>query len=367
MLWAGGQPDFLYPATGDASDYMYAHLGVASLGLEIGDDFYQDCDGFEKKVYPDNLNTLMYTIKLAKKPNAVIKGPDVLDMTVTEEEGKITVSVDASDSELVNIDGYDSFATGEQTVSKIELYLDVYPDDFGEDDTLYVLQPLPVFGSDRVSAETDISTSGLITGRHVFYAVATDSDGYSGPISSVFFEVENVITSSPVQPTSMPTILVQTTTTSFTTTTTDIVTDPPSQKPIISTVEPTVTETMSAPSKKPSIAPVTAKPISGAPSSNPTTTSTLMTTSDPTLPLTSEDPSVDPSTSAPTVVKTTMAPSITSKSESPTLSEGPSVGTLGNDQSEADLNRNTPENAAITAMFSFAAPLVLCLFTYLFQ
>ncbi|KAL7485336.1 hypothetical protein ACHAW6_010935 [Cyclotella cf. meneghiniana] len=194
VLWAGGQPDFLYPATGDASDYMYAYLGVASLGLEIGDDFYQDCDTFDAKVYPDNLNSLMYVIKLAEKPNALAKGPDIFDLTVTEGDGEITVRAEASDSELVNIDGYPSFTTGGQTVAKVELYLDTLPDDYRDGDVMYVLQPTPLDGSDRVSVETQISTTGLSHGRHALYAVATDSDGYVGPISSVFFYSEHVVT-----------------------------------------------------------------------------------------------------------------------------------------------------------------------------
>ena len=32
-IWAGGQPDFLYPASGDASDYMYGVLGVAQSAV----------------------------------------------------------------------------------------------------------------------------------------------------------------------------------------------------------------------------------------------------------------------------------------------------------------------------------------------
>jgi hypothetical protein len=357
---------------------MYAHLGVASMGLEIGDDFYQDCDGFESKVYRDNLNTLLYTIKLAKKPNAIIKGPDVLDLTVTETDGELTIGVDASDSELVNIDGYPSFTTGEQTVSKIELYLDVLPDEYGDGDTMYLLQPTAVTNSDRVSAETMISSSGLTSGRHVVYAVATDSDGYTGPVSSVFFEVENVATPSPVMPTSSPSILVETTT--FTTTTTEKETDPPSAASALTTNAPSasaVVET-SVPTVGTTSVDETSAPIFGsASSSSPTIASTSVTSSEPTASLAVSDATASatgsPTTvntdrvgsTAPTTTQLTESPSITgmrNESEAPTLSPVPSVGTL----------RDTPTDAfsedgssASKVSIGIIVPLSCLLITYL--
>jgi hypothetical protein len=236
--------------SGDVSDYIYAHLGVASGGLEIGDDFYQDCDGFENEVYPDNLNTLLYAIKLAKKPNALSKGPDIFDLTVSVSEGVITGSAEASDSELVNIDGYDSFTTGDQIVTKVEMYVDVLPDEYGDGDLMYLLQPGSVPGSDRVFVETEISTTGLSSGRHVLYARATDGDGYVGPTSSVFFYVENAVTSSP---TASPTIFTpETTTTTFTTRTSTIETVSPTNEPSVAIMTDAKVKTTTKPSNVPS-------------------------------------------------------------------------------------------------------------------
>lgn len=371
-MWAGGQPDFLYPATGDASDYMYAHLGVASMGLEIGDDFYQDCDNFESKVYPDNLNTLMYVSKLAKKPNALSKGPDVLELDVTvSDDGQTIVSADASDSTYVNIDGYPSFTTGEQAVTQIKLYLDVLPENYGEGDTMYLLQPTQVTGSDRVSAETEISTAGLSSGRHVLYAVAIDSDGYDGPISSVSFSVEtpNLVTASPIEPSTMPTVTAQTTTTTFTTTTTEIETEPPSKEPTgaVVTNGPTNIELSNAPSNKPSIATesTSASPtiLQSSQSLSPQQTLALTSTSSPS---TASTQKVDPSSgsSAPTTVEMTQAPSITdtTKSESPTLSPVPSVSTLVDAPSGAS-SADSPINSAARFSILLFVPLAFVLIT----
>eukprot|EP00804_Cyclotella_cryptica_P022468 CCRYP_015106-RA/>CCRYP_015106-RA protein AED:0.03 eAED:0.03 QI:9/1/1/1/1/1/3/600/771 len=401
VLWAGGQPDFLYAATGDASDNMYAYLGVASLGLEIGDAFYEDCDNFETKVYPDNLNSMMYVIKLARKPNSLAKGPDIFDLTVTQGDREITVSAEASDSELVNIDGYPSFTTGEQTVSKVELYLDTLPSDYGEGDVMYLLQPTPVSGSDKVFIETQISTSGLSSGRHALYAVATDSDGYVGPISSVFFDVENVATSSPIEPTAMPTIFTLDTTTAATTTfatttsgTTELVTAPPSNKPSVAIVtnEPTDVESSNAPSNKPSTAPVTAEPTSAAPvaitaspSPLPSISSTSTSTVNSTSVMTEQDSPSD------TAVGATLSPSITttqnvgtsSLSLAPTPSEVSSTqpsssiseiksaapsqlpvnSTLNKASTEA--SEKSPENAAVTVTHHAILAVVFLWFNYL--
>lgn len=356
---------------------MFAHLGVASFGLEIGDDFYQDCANFEAKVYPDNVNTLLYAIKLAKKPNKLIKGPDVLDISVTESDVDITISVDASDSELVNIDGYSSFATGEQTISKIELYLDVLPGDYGDGDTMYLLQPLPIVNSDRVSAETEFSKAGLASGRHVVYAVATDSDGYTGPVSSVFFEVENAATSSPIAPTSFPSVAVQTTTTTFTTTT-QIETDQPSKEPTATLVtdQPSSTKSTRAPSNKPSSAPVadesSSAPTGGKVSSlAPTAVSTSMgsISSIPTADSATASPSVTNtrrvgSSPAPTVVEVTDSPSADGNvSESKVPTSSPSVETL--DGTPADTFSEVDGSSAATTSVHMIAPLALFLLTCL--
>merc|ERR1712071_601842 len=86
-LWAGGQPDFVYEASGDTSDYLYGALGVASMGFEIGDDFYQSCNKFDSKIVTKNLPALMYAAKIASRPFREVKGPDVLDLSTTTVNG----------------------------------------------------------------------------------------------------------------------------------------------------------------------------------------------------------------------------------------------------------------------------------------
>lgn len=257
-LWAGSQPDFLYPASGDTSDYMYAALGVASLGLEIGDDFYQECAAFEDEIVPINMPALMYAAKIARTPFRDGKGPDILDFEVVGD----LVSARASDSEMVNAigGGFPDFSTGNQLLAEVRLYLDVHPDDYNQGDgtSSWLMQRTTtsrrieemedcysiekkkaciraagggvcewdrnemkcgpsnsaqeaganvfstvedgnlVFpstaeanndvqfdsGDETVQLEIDLSILGA--GRRTLYVQATDSDGYKGPVSSLF-------------------------------------------------------------------------------------------------------------------------------------------------------------------------------------
>lgn len=203
-LWAPGH-DFVYPVSGDTSDYMYGVLGVASYGLEIGDDFYESCNNFESDVLPSNLPALMYAARVAKKPFFLGKGPDVLDLSAVMVDDYYRVTASASDSQLVNIDGYSNFNTGGQTITEVRLYIDVHPDDYDGSSTVWNMEAVDgSFDSSEEKLEVAIFTSslGISSGRHALFAQARDDDGYLGPVSSVFIEVDQVDT---LPPTSLPT------------------------------------------------------------------------------------------------------------------------------------------------------------------
>jgi len=190
-LWAGSQPNFVYEASGDTSDWAYAALGVASLGFEIGDDFQQECDSFEAEVVPQNLPALLFAAKTVQKPFSTIKGPDVLDLSIEHVNEEIRGSVYASDSRMVNaIDDFPDFQTGAQSITKVQLYLDVHPDDFSEGDPSWEIA-FADNGSEAVEESVSFVFPGnnLSLGRHMLFAQATDSDGYRDSVTSVFVEV----------------------------------------------------------------------------------------------------------------------------------------------------------------------------------
>lgn len=142
LLWAGGQDDFLYAASGDISDWMYAVMGVASMGFEIGNDWQENCNLFENKIVPINLPALLYAAKTAAKPFKEIKGPDIFDLDASTGNGQLQVTARVSDSEMVDqIKGFLDHSSGAQDIQSVKLYIDVHPDDYKPNsDTRYEMQ-----------------------------------------------------------------------------------------------------------------------------------------------------------------------------------------------------------------------------------
>jgi len=193
-LWAGSQPDFVYPASGDTSDYMYAKHGVASLGFEIGDDFYQECESFEAEVVPINLPALLFAAKNVQKPFSTIKGPDVFDLNVRHVNGDLRISAHASDSKMVNtIQNFPDFQTGSQRIMNVHLYLDVHPDDYQVGDTRWEMETVDDgFDSSEETVGLVVKANTLSPGRHVLYSQASDSNSYKGPVTSFYLDVSEM-------------------------------------------------------------------------------------------------------------------------------------------------------------------------------
>lgn len=201
LLWGPGSPDFSYTTSGDASDYMYGALGVAAFGLEIGEDLHEDCQLFVETIVPDLLPSLIYAAKIAKKPFSLVKGPDIINLatSLTADLSAITVTVVASDSQMVS----DHF-TGEQGVAKVQIFLDVHPDDYKDGDFALAVASTSNGGDENETGKHTFSLDmsipqGLASGQHTLFVQATDGGGYVGPVSSLFFDVENTGTTSPTK------------------------------------------------------------------------------------------------------------------------------------------------------------------------
>lgn len=193
MEQAPGSPDFLYPAAGDSTDYAYGVLGVASFGLELGKAHYEDCDLFEGTILPTNRDALIYAAKLAKKPFSLVKGPDIIDLNIEiDSDDVMTLIAVASDSQMVN--GLHS--TGDQDVTKVQLYVDVHPDDYADGDVTFEMTSGEISGFQTSFLLESNLPSSVGSGRHMLFAQAVDSDGSLGPVKSVFFDVDRVVADS---------------------------------------------------------------------------------------------------------------------------------------------------------------------------
>ncbi len=185
---------------------MYGVLGVGSYGLELGEDFYEDCGLFEKNVIPINMPALLYATKIAKKPFSLVKGPDITSLDVAQDEVQddvMTVTVIASDS--LYLDG--QHTTGDQGVAQVRVFLNVHPDDYEDGDTVWAIAATKQDGDEQTFELEVMIPQGVPSGQHTLYAQAMDNDGYFGPVTSVFFDLERVETDAPSnQPTRSPSL-----------------------------------------------------------------------------------------------------------------------------------------------------------------
>ena len=69
----------LYQTSGTTDEFIYGTLGVPGFTFEMAGQFFQDCNSFENTDYPDNLDSLLYAFKTARRPYMTPAGPDSLD------------------------------------------------------------------------------------------------------------------------------------------------------------------------------------------------------------------------------------------------------------------------------------------------
>jgi len=195
-----GQPDWLYPASGNTADYFYGELGALSFGYELGTTFYQDCSTFENVIVPDNLPGFVYTARISTKPYRLSKGPDVTDLSTPSitnyhPTNDIDISVTVSDSKLSS--GPGTYAPSTQDIASISVCADMHPYDIDSNGNGPQIVTVPL----RDNAGTTVTETILVPlstanflrdpliGPHILYAQGTDSDGTVGPVMVVSFDI----------------------------------------------------------------------------------------------------------------------------------------------------------------------------------
>jgi carboxypeptidase T len=164
-----------YFASGCSTDFAYGLLGVAGIAFEVGTKFFQDCKTFETSILSQNLPALTYLAKIARAPFRLSKGPDITNLSAVVKGDLLTVNITASDSAL----SYGGVSTSQQSIRHIRVFLNIHPYSISSSNLTrgYVLQ--------SGIGVIDVSTLTNQT-RHVLYAEATDSAGYTGPITAAY-------------------------------------------------------------------------------------------------------------------------------------------------------------------------------------
>lgn len=185
----------LYPTSGTTDDWVYQTFGSAAYTIEIGTDFFQDSDYFEKTVVPEILPTYLYAGKAARRPYQLSDGPDVTNVTADiGEDGKATLKVTAdatryADGNLSSdgiIEGLDLPNLNDIKVVRYSIdapsWIDGTP--------VYELTADDgKFDTTVEKATATIDTSSLTPGRHTIFVESIDDQNNLGVPTAVFLDV----------------------------------------------------------------------------------------------------------------------------------------------------------------------------------
>jgi carboxypeptidase T len=169
----------LYTVDGSTRDWGYADLGIPSFTLEMGTDFYEPCDNVPG-IFADNIPAMLYLAKIARTPYLTVFGPDAYSLAVVPD------TVPAGTPVALAATLGDQF-NGGQTIQAAEYFID-QP---GDEGTGLPMSPSDGAWNEVVEpAEAIVDTTGLAPGQHVILVHGQDAQGYWGPFTGVFLNVE---------------------------------------------------------------------------------------------------------------------------------------------------------------------------------
>jgi carboxypeptidase T len=187
----------LYPTDGTTDDTFYGLLGVPSYTIELGTDFFEDCDSFEGATFPQNFAALRYAARNLQAPYRLPSGPN----TTAVSTGLATVAPGTPLPVTATVDdrGFNQ-SNGTEPVHAIasaRAYVDLPP---------WAAGAVPVAlsaadGAFNASVENvtgTVPTTGLSLGVHKLYVQGTDADGKPGTPQAVLFEVGTSNNNAPV-------------------------------------------------------------------------------------------------------------------------------------------------------------------------
>lgn len=190
LAWFNGyrpqQSVGLYPTDGTTDDFAYGELGVPAYTFELGTAFFQDCGTFENRIYPDNLQALLYAAKVVRAPYQLPFGPEARevrvqpDLALVGEPLQLTAVLDDSRSSTV------SGSVPVQAIAAARAYLGVPPWADGAQATALQAQD-GSFNSTVESVEASLPT--VSSGRQMVYVQGEDASGARGPVGAALVDV----------------------------------------------------------------------------------------------------------------------------------------------------------------------------------
>lgn len=176
----------LYPTDGTTDDFAYGELGVPAYTFELGTAFFQDCASFESRIYPDNLQALLYAAKVVRAPYQLPFGPEAREVRVEPDLAVLGESLQLSavldDSRSSTVGG----SVPVQPIASASAYLGLPPWAAGAQAIALQAQD----GGFNTSVEIVAgSLSTLGTGRQMVYVQGEDTSGARGPVGAALVDV----------------------------------------------------------------------------------------------------------------------------------------------------------------------------------
>ena len=184
------QASALYPTSGSSDDWAYGELGIAAYTFEMGDTFFQDCASFEQKIYPENLQALVYAARSTRRPYTSPSGPDTIEVKLSSpvvvSGFPITLTARAEDTRFPANSGEHS-----QPIQAARFSLDA-PSWIT---STQILPLSPQDGSFDTAVEdlaARLDTSSLAPGRHIVFLESQDAEGVWGSPAAAFLWIEDL-------------------------------------------------------------------------------------------------------------------------------------------------------------------------------
>lgn len=178
----------LYAVDGSTTDFAYGEFGVATYTFEVGTTFFQSCPSFESSIVQQNLDSLFYAAKAARRPYQISAGPDTTALALSAgqiEVGEpLTVTAAADDTRYYS-SGYG--VEPSQAISAARYTLDKPS---WESALSHPLSPTDgVFNTASEGITSVLDTTGWCPGQHSLFVESQDVGGNWGPPSAAFVTV----------------------------------------------------------------------------------------------------------------------------------------------------------------------------------
>jgi hypothetical protein len=176
-----------YVMDGASTDFGYGRFGMPAFTFEIGNRFFQDCASFESRIFPKNLQALLYAARAVRAPYTQPSGPEVLypaAQPMVVDSGEIVTLTAVIDDTRYGY-GTSSPPASVEEITDAELYIDVPPWQDGAE-AIAMTAVDGAFDSSSESVTVSFSSSGLAEGRHLLYLRGRDAARYWGTVRAVF-------------------------------------------------------------------------------------------------------------------------------------------------------------------------------------